>query len=167
MGARKSSENIRNLAIAGHSGTGKTTLASALLYTSGVVNRLNKTEDGGTTTDFDEEEIHRGISIGVAPCAVPWNQHKLNLLDCPGYGMFFADTQAAMRATDAVVLCLWAGSFSTARLSGPAVAASVGPGYVAPRTCSPTSLMSAGGRLCPPAKRFNGFRLTAVSSRDL
>lgn len=101
-----SSEKIRNLAIVGHSGTGKTTLASALLYTSGVVNRLTKTEDGGTTTDFDQEEIHRGISIGVAPCAVPWNGHKINLLDCPGYGMFFADTQAALRAADGAILAV-------------------------------------------------------------
>jgi len=101
-----SSEKIRNLAIAGHSGTGKTTLASALLYTSGVVNRLNRTEDGNTTTDFDQEEINRGISIGVAPCAVPWKQHKVNLLDCPGYGMFFSDTEAAIRATDGVLLCV-------------------------------------------------------------
>ncbi len=102
----ESPEKIRNLAIAGHSGTGKTTLASALLYTSGVANRLNKTEDGATTTDFDQEEINRGISIGVAPCSVPWKQHKLNLLDCPGYGMFFTDTQAAMRATDGLLLCV-------------------------------------------------------------
>jgi elongation factor G len=101
-----SSDKIRNLAIAGHSGTGKTTLASALLYTSGVLNRLNKVEDGGTTTDFDEEEVKRGISIGVAPCAIPWKSHKLNLLDCPGYAMFFSDTQAAIRATDGVLLCV-------------------------------------------------------------
>jgi elongation factor G len=101
-----SPDKIRNLAVAGHSGTGKTTLASALLYTSGVVNRLNKTEDGGTTTDFDAEEIKRGISIGVAPCAVPWKGHKLNLLDCPGYAMFFSDTQGAIRAADGVLLCV-------------------------------------------------------------
>ncbi len=101
-----SPDKIRNLAVAGHSGTGKTTLASALLYTSGVVNRLNRTEDGATTTDFDQEEINRGISIGVSPCMVPWNQHKLNILDCPGYGMFFTDTQAAIRATDGLVLCV-------------------------------------------------------------
>lgn len=102
----ESSDKIRNLAITGHSGTGKTTLASALLYTSGVVNRLNKTEDGGTTTDFDDEEVKRGISIGVAPCAVPWKSHKLNLLDCPGYSMFFTDTEGAIRATDGVLLCV-------------------------------------------------------------
>ncbi len=101
-----SPEKIRNLAVAGHTGTGKTTLASAMLYTSGVVNRLNRTEDGATTTDFDKEEIERGISIGVAPCTVPWQSHKINLLDCPGYGMFFSDTQAAIRAADAVLLCV-------------------------------------------------------------
>jgi len=100
------SDKIRNLAIAGHSGTGKTTVASALLYTSGVVNRLNKPEDGGATTDFDEEEVKRGISLGVAPCAVPWKSHKLNLLDCPGYAMFFTDTKGAIRATDGVLLCV-------------------------------------------------------------
>lgn len=102
----ESSDKIRNLAIAGHSGTGKTTLASALLYTSGVVNRLNRTEDGATTTDFDAEEIKRGISIGVAPATVPWQSHKLNLLDCPGYAMFFSDTQGAIRATDGVLLAV-------------------------------------------------------------
>ena len=61
-----SPENIRNIALTGHNDTGKTTLTSALLYTGGVVNRLNRVEDGNTTTDFDLEEIERGISIGLA-----------------------------------------------------------------------------------------------------
>jgi elongation factor G len=101
-----SSEQIRNVAIAGHNDTGKTTLTSALLYTSGVVNRLNKVEDGNTTTDFDAEEIHRGISIGLATCFAPWREHKVNLLDCPGYGIFFTETRAGMRAADSVLLCV-------------------------------------------------------------
>jgi elongation factor G len=101
-----SPERIRNIAIAGHSDTGKTTLTSALLYTSGVVNRLGRTQDGNAVTDFDPEEIARGISIGLATCAVPWKSHKLNLLDCPGYGIFFVETESALRAADAVLLCI-------------------------------------------------------------
>lgn len=101
-----SPENIRNVALTGHNDTGKTTLASALLYTGGVVNRLNRIEDGNTYTDFDPEEIERGISIGLATCFVPWDQNKINLLDCPGYGIFFAETSSAMRAADAAVLCV-------------------------------------------------------------
>ncbi len=102
----ESSDKIRNLAIAGHNDTGKTTLASALLYTGGVVNRLNRVEDGNTITDFDPEEIARTISIGLAPCFTPWKEHKINLVDCPGYGIFFVETRAAIRATDAVLLCV-------------------------------------------------------------
>ncbi len=102
----ESSDKIRNLAIAGHNDTGKTTLASALLYTGGVVNRLNKVEDGNTTTDFDSEEIARTISIGLAPCFTPWKEHKVNLIDCPGYGIFFVETRAGIRAADAVLLCV-------------------------------------------------------------
>ena len=60
--------SIRNITLAGHGDTGKTTLASALLYTSGVVNRLGRVEDGNATTDYDDVEIARGSSIG-APCA--------------------------------------------------------------------------------------------------
>ncbi|MGB5296273.1 MAG: GTP-binding protein, partial [Thermoanaerobaculia bacterium] len=101
---------IRNVALTGHSDTGKTTLASALLYTGGVVNRLNKVEDGNTITDFDSEEIDRGISIGLAVCFTPWKQHKINLLDCPGYGIFFDETRSAMRAADAALLCINAAS---------------------------------------------------------
>ena len=101
-----SSDKIRNLALAGHNDTGKTTLASALLYTGGVVNRLLKVEDKNTLTDFDTEEHERGISIGLAPCFTGWNQHKINLLDCPGYGIFFTETRAGMRAADATLLCI-------------------------------------------------------------
>ena len=99
-----SPEAIRNIALAGHSDTGKTTLASAFLYTAGVANRLAKVEDGGTVTDFDPEEVERKISIGLAPCFVPWREHKVNLVDCPGYGIFFTETEAALRATAAVLL---------------------------------------------------------------
>jgi elongation factor G len=101
-----SPEKIRNLAVAGHNDTGKTTLVSALLYTGGAVNRLGKVEDGNTVTDFDPEEVERGISIGLAPCFVPWKGHKINLLDCPGYGIFFTETRSAMGAADAVLLCV-------------------------------------------------------------
>ncbi len=105
-----SPDRIRNVALTGHSDTGKTTLASALLYAGGVVNRLNKVEDGNTITDFDSEEIDRGISIGQAICFTPWQQHKVNLFDCPGYGIFFDETRGAMRAADAALLCINAAS---------------------------------------------------------
>lgn len=101
-----SPDKIRNIAVAGHHGTGKTTLVSALLYTGGVTTRLNRVEDGNTITDFDPEESERGISIGLAPCFVPWKQHKINLIDCPGYGIFFTEAKQGLRATDAVLLCI-------------------------------------------------------------
>ncbi len=101
-----SPEKLRNVAVAGHNDTGKTTLVSALLYAGGVTTRLNRVEDGNTLTDFDHEEVERKISIGLAPCFVPWQQHKINLIDCPGYGIFFAETKQGMRAADAVLLCI-------------------------------------------------------------
>jgi elongation factor G len=101
-----SPEMIRNVALTGHNDTGKTTLTSAMLFTGGVVNRMNRVEDGNTVTDFDPEEIDRGISIGLATCFLPWRQHKVNVLDCPGYGIFFEETRAAMRAADTAVVCI-------------------------------------------------------------
>jgi elongation factor G len=102
----ESPDKIRNIAVAGHNDTGKTTLVSALLYTGGVTTRLTRVEDGNTLTDFDHEETVRKISIGLAPCFVPWQQHKINLIDCPGYGIFFTETKAGMRAADAVMMCV-------------------------------------------------------------
>lgn len=99
-----SSEKIRNVTLAGHADTGKTTLASAMLYTGGVVNRMNKVEDGNATTDFDSEEVARGYSIGLAPCFVPWRKHKVNVIDTPGAGIFGVESRAGVRATDVCVL---------------------------------------------------------------
>jgi elongation factor G len=101
-----SPDKIRNIALTGHNDTGKTTVASALLYTADVVNRLNRVEDGNTITDFDPSEIERKISIGLATCFLPWQGHKVNLVDCPGYGIFFPETKAGMTATDLTLLCV-------------------------------------------------------------
>ncbi len=99
-----SPDMIRNITLAGHADTGKTTVASALLYAAGAVNRMQRVEDGNTTTDFDPQEIERKNSIALAPCFVPWRKHKINLLDAPGSGMFEIEGRTAVRATDATVL---------------------------------------------------------------
>jgi elongation factor G len=101
-----SPDKLRNVAVAGHNDTGKTTLVSALLYAGGVTNRLLRVEDGNTLTDFDHEEIERKISIGLAACFVPWQQHKVNLIDCPGYHIFLSETKAGLRAADALLLAV-------------------------------------------------------------
>jgi elongation factor G len=101
-----SPDKLRNVAVAGHNDTGKTTLVSALLYAGGVTNRLLRVEDGNTLTDFDHEEVERRISIGLATCFVPWQQHKVNLIDCPGYHIFLSETKAGLRAADALLLAV-------------------------------------------------------------
>ncbi len=97
---------LRNVALAGHNDTGKTTLASAMLYAAGATPRLGRVEERSATTDFDPEEQERGISIGLAPAYLPWRDHKVNLLDCPGYGIFFSETKAGMRAADLALVCV-------------------------------------------------------------
>lgn len=102
---------IRNLALIGHGDVGKTSLASALLFDTGAVNRFGKVDQGNTVTDFDEDEIERKVTISSSPCFVEWNKVKINLLDTPGYGNFVADARAALRAVDAaaVLVCGVAG----------------------------------------------------------
>ncbi len=99
-----SPDKIRNITLAGHADTGKTTIASALLYTSGAVNRMQRVEDGNTTTDFEAQEIERGNSIGLAPCFASWRKHKVNIIDAPGSGMFEVEGRAGVRATDTMVM---------------------------------------------------------------
>lgn len=94
---------IRNVALVGHGGAGKTTLTEALLFAAGVTNRKGRVEDGTTTSDFDPEEVRRHISVSVALAPFEWHDHKVNLLDCPGYSDFGMDTMAALRVSDLAI----------------------------------------------------------------
>jgi elongation factor G len=95
-----STADIRNVALVGHGGSGKTTLAEALLFTAGVIPRTGRVEDGNTVTDFDPEEQRRGISVSLATAPFEFDGHKVNLLDVPGYADFVGDVSAALRAAD-------------------------------------------------------------------
>ncbi len=97
-------ENIRNVVLLGHADTGKTQLVSALLYTSGMVNRLGKVDDGSSVTDYDEEEIERGFSISAALAYAEWKDVKINLIDTPGFNIFLYEAEAALKAADAALL---------------------------------------------------------------
>lgn len=97
-------EQIRNVALISHGGAGKTSLAEALLFTSGAVNRLGKVEAGNTVTDFESDEIKRQVTIGTALAPLEWGDVKINLLDTPGFFDFFADVQAALRVADSAVV---------------------------------------------------------------
>ena len=99
-------ENIRNVAVVGHSDTGKTSLVSALLFDSGAVNRLCKVDDGNTTTDFDEDEHDRKITISTAVAHFEHRGTKVNLIDTPGYGIFTTDAIQGLRVADAALLMI-------------------------------------------------------------
>ena len=99
-----SAENIRNIALAGHGSSGKTSLAAAILFDAGVTSRLTKVDKGNTVTDYDPDEIERKISINATPCFCEWADHKINIIDTPGYSNFLWDTRAALRAVDGAVV---------------------------------------------------------------
>ena len=98
------SAQIRNVALVGHGGVGKTTLAEALLADAGVINRIGRVEDGTTVTDTEPEEIKRHLSVATALAAFESHGCKLNLLDCPGYADFFAEVQAGLAMADLAVI---------------------------------------------------------------
>jgi elongation factor G len=98
--------SIRNVAFVGHSGSGKTQLVSALLVTSGMVNRLGRVDDGTTTTDYDEEEVARKHTLSAALAYAEWNKTKINFIDTPGFGNFFSDTRAALHVADAALVVI-------------------------------------------------------------
>ena len=96
-------EKIRNVALVGHGGAGKTTLAEALLFAAGEIPRVGKVEDGTTVCDFDPEEARRRISVSLSLAPLEVDGHKVNLVDTPGYADFIGDVAAALRAVDLVV----------------------------------------------------------------
>lgn len=104
------SNNIRNIAVLGHGGKGKTTLCEAMLYVSGATDRLGKVADGNTVLDFDAEEKRRKSSVSSAMAAIEWDNTKLNIIDAPGLFDFENGAAEAVRAAEAVLIVTSAGS---------------------------------------------------------
>src|SRR5438093_4265121 len=96
--------SIRNVALVGHGGSGKTQLASAILSVGGIVNRVGKVDEGTTVTDFDEEEITRKHTLSASLAFAEWNKLKINLIDTPGIGNFLSDARAALQVADAALV---------------------------------------------------------------
>ncbi len=101
---------IKNIALAGHNGSGKTSLAEALLYKAGVTDRLGKTSDGTTICDYDPEEIKRNISISTSLASFEYNDYKINLLDTPGLFDFASEMIEGIHAADTVMITVSAKS---------------------------------------------------------
>ena len=97
-------DNIRNIAIIGHSGEGKTSLAEAILFNGKTIDRLGKVTDKNTVMDFDEQELARGCSISLACAYAKWQDVKINVIDVPGFFDFEGEFQSALRAVGSAVL---------------------------------------------------------------
>ncbi len=100
------SEQLRNVVLVSHSGAGKTSLAEAMLYSSGAISRLGKVEEGSTVSDYDPEEIRRKISVNTSLIPCEWQEHKVNVLDTPGYADFVGEVKGAIRAADGAIILL-------------------------------------------------------------
>jgi elongation factor G len=99
-------QNIRNIVLASHSSAGKTMLAEALLHFTGATTRLGRIEDGSTVSDFEDEEIRKGISLSTAVVPIEYKNHKLNVLDAPGFTDFIGEMISAMRVADGALIVL-------------------------------------------------------------
>src|SRR3970040_249005 len=96
--------SIRNVALVGHSGAGKTQLTAALLFDAGAINRLGRVDEGTTITDYDEEEIARKHTLSSSLAYAEWNKQKINFIDTPGMANFLSDARAALRVCDCALV---------------------------------------------------------------
>jgi elongation factor G len=96
--------SLRNVAIVGHGGCGKTQLVSTLLFAAGAVNRIGRVDDGTTVTDFDEEEIARKHTLSSSLAHAEWQKAKINFIDTPGFANFLSDARSALRVVEAAVV---------------------------------------------------------------
>lgn len=97
-------QQIRNIGLAGHGHSGKTSLAAALLFTAGAVSRLGRVDDGSAPTDFDDIEIGHKVSMYSALAYLEWQDHKVNVIDTPGSNAFILDARATLRAADTALI---------------------------------------------------------------
>ena len=103
-------EDIRNVALVGHGSTGKTSLAEAMLFSSGAIGRLGRVDEGTTVSDFDPDENKRKISINLSLLPCEWKGKKLNIIDTPGYADFVGEMKTGLRAADAAIVVVCAAS---------------------------------------------------------
>src|SRR5256714_13208045 len=94
---------IRNVAVVGHRGTGKTSLVEAMLFQAGATNRLGTVEAGSTVSDWDDDEQRRQMSLAASVCHCDWQGLKINLIDAPGDAGFVGDAVAALRVGEGAV----------------------------------------------------------------
>jgi len=99
-------EDLRNVGLFGHGGSGKTSLSEALLYTAKVIDRMGKVENGNTTSDYEPEEIKRGISLSLSLLPLEWKGKKINIIDTPGYADFIGEVISALMAVDSAILVI-------------------------------------------------------------
>ncbi|HEX78662.1 MAG TPA: elongation factor G [Dehalococcoidia bacterium] len=97
-------ESIRNIVLLSHGGAGKTSLSEAILFVAGAISRLGKVDAGGTTSDYDPDEVKRKISINLTTLPCQWQDTKINLIDTPGYSDFTGEVRAAIRVCEGTVM---------------------------------------------------------------
>src|SRR5271169_6788268 len=103
-----STRSLRNVALAGHGGTGKTTLVEEMLAAGGAIPKAERVETGKTVSDFTEEEVHHKFSVHTSLSHLAWKDHKVNLLDTPGSADFVGEVVSALRVVDSVMLVVGA-----------------------------------------------------------
>jgi len=103
-------ENIRNTVLLSHCGAGKTSVSEAILFTTGVIKRLGKVEDGTTTSDYDPDEVKRHISINLSVLPFSWQNTKINIIDTPGYSDFVGEVKAGIRVSEGAIITICAAS---------------------------------------------------------